>query len=43
MTGLVRLGEDWCLTRRLEANARRLAKRLEALGYTVEINPGEAA
>jgi hypothetical protein len=37
------LGEDWLLKRRPEAHARRLAKQIEALGYTVEINPGEAA
>ncbi len=37
------LGADWFVKRRPEAHARRLAKQIEALGYTVEINPAEAA
>jgi len=37
------LGDDWFLKRRPEAHARRLAKQIEALGFTVTINPPEAA
>jgi transposase len=37
------LGEDWFVKRRPEAHARRLAKQIEALGYSVEITPAEAA
>jgi transposase len=37
------LGEDWFVKRRPEAHARRLAKQIEALGYSVSIAPTEAA
>ncbi|MHB1599477.1 MAG: IS110 family RNA-guided transposase [Acidimicrobiales bacterium] len=37
------LGEDWFVKRRPEAHARRLAKQIEALGYSVTIAPTEAA
>lgn len=37
------LGEDWFIKRRPEAHARRLAKGIEALGFTVTITPSEAA
>lgn len=37
------LGEDWFVKRRPEAHARRLAKQIEALGYSVTIAPSEAA
>jgi len=37
------LGEDWFVKRRPEAHARRLAKQIEALGYSVSIAPTQAA
>jgi len=37
------LGENWFLRRRPEAHARRLARQIEALGYTVTITPTQAA
>jgi len=37
------LGDDWFLKRRPEAHARRLARQIEALGFTVTITPSEAA
>ena len=37
------LGADWFVKRRPEAHARRLAKQIEALGFSVEITPAEAA
>ena len=36
------LGEDWFLRRRPEAHARRLARQIEALGFTVTITPSAA-
>ncbi len=36
------LGSDWFVKRRPEAHARRLAKQIEALGYSVEITPTAA-
>ena len=37
------LGEDWFVKRRPQARARRLARQIEALGFTVTIAPSEAA
>jgi transposase len=37
------LGEDWFIKRRPEAHARRLARQIEALGFTVTITPDQAA
>jgi hypothetical protein len=37
------LGEDWFLRRRPDAHARRLARQIEALGFTVTIAPSAAA
>lgn len=37
------LGADWFVRHRPEAHARRLAKQIEALGYSVTITPSEAA
>ena len=37
------LGEDWFTKRRPEAHARRLARQIEALGFTVTIAPTKAA
>ena len=36
------LGSDWFVKRRPEAHARRLAKQIEALSYSVEITPTAA-
>jgi transposase len=37
------LGADWFARRRPEAHARRLARQIEALGFSVTITPSEAA
>lgn len=37
------LGEDWFIKRRPEAHVNRLAKQIQALGFTVTINPPTAA
>jgi transposase len=37
------LGADWFIKRRPDAHARRLARQIEALGFTVTITPSAAA
>ena len=37
------LGDDWFVKRRPEAHVRRLARQIEALGFTVTITPSQAA
>jgi transposase len=37
------LGADWFVKRRPQAHARRLAKQIEALGFSVTIAPAQAA
>jgi branched-subunit amino acid aminotransferase/4-amino-4-deoxychorismate lyase len=36
------LGADWFIRRRPDAHARRLARQIEALGFSVTISPAAA-